>query len=175
MAKSGGVRRVAGYGVSSIAVALAAWALGGGQQAAAADDKQVGVNAAVNPAAQGTPPGLETRRLVLGQDIVSNERITTQTGGQTQILFVDESALTVGPNSDLTIDKFVYDPESGKGQLAMSAARGVARFVGGKISKLDNSVTLQTPAASIGIRGGVFLVYLGADGRLDIVFLYGKS
>ena len=52
--------------------------------------QRVGVNSAVNPNAMGIPPGGLPRRLVLGQDVVFNERITTEAEGQTQVLFVDE-------------------------------------------------------------------------------------
>src|ERR1700685_2376112 len=80
--------------------------------------QQVGVSSAVNPDANGTPPGAASRQLVIGQEVVHDERINTSTGGQAQLLFLDESAMTVAPNSDITIDNFVYDPDSGKGQLA---------------------------------------------------------
>jgi trimeric autotransporter adhesin len=137
--------------------------------------QKIGVNSAVNPDASGTPPGAATRQLILGQEIVHNEHVVTGPAGQTQILFLDESAMTVGPNSDLSIDNFVYDPNTGKGQLAMNATAGVLRFVGGKLSKNEDSVTLKTPAATIGIRGGVFLLNLAKGGKLDVVFLYGKG
>src|SRR4051794_26986525 len=93
--------------------------------------QRVGINSAVNPDATGTPPGATARRLVIGQEVVFNERITTTTGGQTQLLFLDESSMTIGPNSDLTIDEFVYNPNNGAGRMALSSARGVLRFVGG--------------------------------------------
>ena len=83
--------------------------------------------------------------------------------------------MTIAPNSDVTIDEFVYNPDTGKGELAMSATRGVLRFVGGKLSKNENAVTMVTPTGTLGIRGGVFLMDLGADGRLDVVFLYGQG
>ena len=46
----------------------------------------------------------------------------------------------------------------------MSASAGVLRFVGGKLSKNENAVTLRTPAATIGIRGGIFSASLAAAG-----------
>ena len=141
----------------------------------AAAQEKVGTNSAVNPNADGTPPNLPTRRLELGQDIVHNERVVTSTDGQTQVLFLDASAMTVGPNSDLTIDDFVYDPNAGDGKLAMSMTRGVMRFVGGKISKLEGGVTTRTPAASIGIRGGVFLLSVSPNGQVQVIFLYGRE
>src|SRR5215469_176786 len=153
--------------VSSVAAAL-------GAVDAAAQEK-VGVNSAVNTNAAGTPPGGVTRRLVVGEKVVFHERIATDTGGQTQILFLDQSSMTIGPNSDLMIDEFVYDPNTGNGKLAMSATKGVMRFVGGKISKLENAVTMQTPSATIGIRGGVFIMDQQTMGPLDVVFVFGKG
>jgi hypothetical protein len=123
---------------------------------ATAADEQVGVNSAVNPAGTGTPPSGPTRQLMIGQDVVFKERVDTTSVGQTQIMFLDESSMSVGPNSDMVIDEFVYDPKANTGKLAMSATRGVFRYVGGKISKLEGGVTVDTPVASIGIRGGAF-------------------
>ena len=52
--------------------------------------QRVGIDSAVNPAAMAIPPAGAPRRLVLGQDVLFNERITTGAEGQTQVLFVDE-------------------------------------------------------------------------------------
>jgi trimeric autotransporter adhesin len=138
-------------------------------------DQRVGIDSAVNPNAMGIPPGGLPRRLVLGQDVVFNERITTEAEGQTQILFVDESTLSVGPNANMVIDQFVYDPNAGAGKFAASLTRGVFRFVGGKLSKQENAVTMRTPTATIGIRGGVMLVDLTPGGKLSVIFVYGKG
>ncbi len=142
---------------------------------AALAQQRVGVNSAVNPNAMGIPPGGLPRRLVLGQDVVFNERITTEASGQTQVLFVDELTLSIGPNANMVIDQFVYDPNAGTGKLAASLTRGVFRFVGGKLSKQENAVTMRTPAATIGIRGGVVLVDQMPGGKLDVIFVFGKS
>ncbi|MBV9553805.1 MAG: FecR domain-containing protein [Alphaproteobacteria bacterium] len=137
--------------------------------------QKVGVNSAVNPDATGAAPGADVRRLVLGQEVVHDEHIATGAAGQTQILFLDESAMSVGPSSDVTIDNFVYDPNTGGGRLAMSATKGVLRYVGGRLSKIENGVELRTPAGVIGVRGGVFLMTLTPRGALNVVFLYGKG
>ena len=158
------------------AVTLAVLSLGAGLTGGpAAAQQRVGVNSAVNQDATGIPPGAAARRLVLGQEVVFNERITTGPEGQTQILFVDQSTMTVGPRSDMVIDEFVYDPNAGTGKLAASLTRGVFRFVGGKLSKQDNAVTMQTPSATIGIRGGLILVDLTPDGQLQVIFGYGAG
>src|SRR5215472_5148166 len=56
-------------------------------------DERVGVKTAVNPAGTGTRPSGPTRRLMIGQDVVFNESATTESSGQTQILFLDQSSM----------------------------------------------------------------------------------
>jgi trimeric autotransporter adhesin len=160
---------------AGLRVALVAGLLVAGGATEGWSQEKVGVNSAVNPDAQGTPPGGVARRLVIGQDVVFNERITTSAAGQTQLLFVDQSAMTVGPNSDLTIDQFVYDPQSGTGKLAMSATRGVLRYVGGKLSKQDNAVTLRTSTATLAVRGGAFIADIQSNGTTEAVFVFGNG
>jgi len=146
--------------------------LGGGLASA---QQRVGVYGGVNQQATGTPPGQNARRLVIGQEVVYNERVATSDVGQTQIAFLDESSLSIGPSSDLTIDQFVYDPRSGTGKLAMTTTRGVLRFVGGKLSKQDNAVTLSTTAAVLAVRGGAFILNQQPNGSMEAIFLYGRG
>jgi hypothetical protein len=134
----------------------------------------IGVAAAFNPEMTGTPPSGVAKSLAVGQLIEFNERIATTATGQTQIIFRDESRLSVGPESNVVIDQFVYDPAAGTGKLAMSAAKGLFRFVGGQVSKFGE-VALDTPAGAIGIRGGIFIAQISPDGELTVVFVYGKE
>ena len=92
--------------------------------AAAEADVKVGVTAAVNPQAIGQPPTEPERVLMVGTDNFANEKITTGPAGQLQLLFVDGSSISVGPEANLTIDQYVYDPNTKKGKLAVSAAQG---------------------------------------------------
>src|SRR5688500_1153948 len=85
---------------------------------------EIGVAAAVNPMAHGTPPAQDSRVLRIGTDMTANEKVATGPRGQAQLLFLDGSALTVGPNSDIVLDAFVYDPETKDGELAFSATKG---------------------------------------------------
>ena len=87
-----------------------------------------------------------------------------------QVLLVDGSTFTVGPGSDLVIDKFVYDPKKKTGEVVATFSKGVARFVGGKISKNVGGVTINTPAGALAIRGGM------AQGNDKIwSFIYGSE
>src|SRR5438105_3622787 len=108
----------------------------------------VGKTAAVNPLATGS----SGRMLTLGAEVVHNERIRTSGGGSLQLLFVDRSTLSIGPNSDIVIDEYVFDPKGNTGKMSVSLGRGLMRFVGGQISH-DGNASVTTPTALIGIRG----------------------
>ncbi len=144
---------------------------------AAAAATQVGVAAAVNPDAEGTPPGESVRSISLGQNIIHNERIVTGEGGLVNILLVDGTSLTVGSNSDLTIDSFVYDPDADTAQVAATLTKGVLRFIGGRASKTGGA-TIDSPVGTVGIRGGIgiFGVFDGSGGSEQPAFhcLYGN-
>lgn len=130
---------------------------------------EVGRAAAVVPQASGTPPSQAARVLQIGLDMVQNERVQTGPEGRAQLLFLDGTALTVGPNSDLTLDEYVFDPAAGSGRIALSATRGVFRIVGGKISK-NEPISLRTPTVTIGVRGGVAFANVGETVSAGFVF-----
>ncbi|WP_421726157.1 FecR family protein [Bauldia sp.] len=117
----------------------------------------VGAAAAVRPSSTGTPPGGSVRTLQVGTEIVSRERIQTTGSGSLQVMFNDKSTMTIGPNSDLVIDQFVYDPGASGGTFATSLTRGALRFVGGQISHTEGA-TINTPVATLVVRGGAALV-----------------
>jgi hypothetical protein len=101
--------------------ALGALALAAVAGNAGAQQQTVGVNSAVNPDVRGLPPGAPARQLVLGSDVVFKERITTSPQGQTQVLFLDKSALTMGPTR--TLRSTVHFVSGGTGKLAIGAAQ----------------------------------------------------
>ena len=136
-----------------------------GAGSALADLPKIGVPAAVRPDAHGTPPGADQRILHVGLDLNANERIETGPTGQTHLLFVDGSTISVGPNSFLRLDKFVYDPDAKDGELVVSVSKGLFRFVGGRLSK-NRAVIFKAPHAVIGIRGGVALLQINTPEQI---------
>ncbi|HEX9556703.1 MAG TPA: FecR domain-containing protein, partial [Reyranella sp.] len=118
---------------------------------------RVGVTSGADGDPLGKPPNENERILRIGIDVQANELITTNANDRAHLVFLDGSSLTVGPNARLTIDKFVYDPNTQRGELAINASKGVLRLVGGKISK-NTPITITTPATTIGIRGGITIV-----------------
>jgi hypothetical protein len=135
--------------------------------------QEVGTAAAVNQNSTGTPPGHGLRVLALGARVVHNERIRTDSRGSVQLLFNDRTAMSIGPNSEVTIDEYVYDPRSNTGKLAVRIGKGVMRFVGGQVSHTGEA-TVTTPSASIGIRGGTGIIAV-SNGRTRTINLFGRQ
>jgi hypothetical protein len=136
---------------------------------------RVGVTSTTTGEPLGTPPAQAQRVLKVGIDVFANERIQTKDNDRAHLLFADGSALTVGPNSDLVIDKFVYDPNAGTGDLAISATRGVFRLVGGKITKQGDGATMKVGSATLGLRGGIAVIDASNPGGLDAFFMFGTK
>ncbi|HVV43263.1 MAG TPA: FecR domain-containing protein [Nitrobacter sp.] len=148
-------------GALQLAITTAVLAICG----ATAQAQQVGTASAVNPAATAN-----LKTIIIGQSISHKERIQTKSSGSVQLLFLDKTSMTIGPNSDLTIDEYVYDPSANTGKLAATLSKGALRFVGGQISH-NGDAEIKTASATIGIRGGVMMT----DGKGGIYAGYGTS
>lgn len=158
-------------GSSLIVLALAAGltATPAGVQA-----REAGVAAAVNADSKTLPPQQAEQTLVVGHNVVFDEKITTGPAGQAQLLMLDQSAVTVAQNSSLVIDKFVYDPDTKTGEMALSLSRGLMRFVGGRLSK-NGKATVRTPVATMGIRGGIAIFNVINERTVDVTLLFGEG
>ncbi len=98
----------------------------------------------------------DLRQINLLDDIYHNEVVETGDASATELIFLDETKLALGPNSSLVLDRFVYDPDPDKASFVMTATAGVFRFVSGKLPK--KSYEIHTPTATIGIRGTVLSI-----------------
>lgn len=134
---------------------------------------RVGVTAGAEGDPMGKPPGEAERVLRVGTDVQPNEVITTASNDRAHLVFLDGTTLTVGPNAQLTVDKFVYDPATKKGELAINASKGVFRLIGGRISK-TTPITVATPSSTIGIRGGI-IVFGVEPTQTTSIFVFGDS
>jgi hypothetical protein len=118
--------------------------------------------------AQGQP-----RTVVLSQNEVRNERIATDAAGLLQVLFADGTTLTLGPNSEVVVDSFMFDPSAGTARLQATLTRGVFRFIGGRTSRTPDGVVLSTPFGTLAIVNAGADISLGQDGQpphFDLVF-----
>jgi hypothetical protein len=129
--------------------------------------QQVGTTTAANPSSEGTPPGGSTVALTVGARVVHKEHIHTTPSGSVQLLFLDKSTLSIAPNTNIVIDEFVYDPNSGNGHILVKLTEGALRYVGGQLSH-EGEATISTPSATIGIRGGTVITDVGPNGTTVI-------
>ena len=134
---------------------------------------RIGVTQSTQNNPMGKPPGGVDRVLRVGTDVQANEAITTTSEDRAHLVFLDGTTLTIGPSSSLTIDKFVYDPTTQKGELAVNASKGVFRLIGGRISKTA-AITVTTPSSTMGIRGGIMVFGVQVSATTSI-FIYGNS
>ncbi len=98
-------------------------------------------------------PTSSGRALSAGSDVFENDQLVTGRGN-VQILFVDDTKLVVGPNSNLVIDRFLMRGGNRAQKFSVNALRGTFRFISGSSAK--NAYEIQTANATIGIRGTAF-------------------
>ena len=109
----------------------------------------------------------QVRRLVLKDNVHRDEVIEAEASSAAEIIFLDDTKIVLGPNTRLTLDRFVFDPDPALGKFVMTAGKGVFRFVSGNLSK--GSYVIRTPTATIGVRGTVFAVVIRADGTTVVI------
>ncbi|MDX6768635.1 MAG: FecR family protein [Elusimicrobiota bacterium] len=115
----------------------------------------IGVAAAVRGSVKATAPGGPAGRAVeTGKPVYQNDAVVTGADSKLQILLLDETGFTVGPNSEMTLDEFVFDPATSAGKVSATVKKGAFRFSTGKVARRDpTNMKVGTPVATIGIRG----------------------
>ena len=95
----------------------------------------------------------------IGSEIREYDTLRTGPDGSIGVVFSDDTLLSLGSESVLVIDEFVFAPREGNFSLVLRMLKGTAAYLSGLISKLSpGSARFQTPSASIGIRGTRFVV-----------------
>jgi hypothetical protein len=89
------------------------------------DIARIGVVAAAGGRVELTTPGQVGRVAQSGQPVFMGDLVTTDEKGHLQILLLDETVFTIGPNSAITIDKFVYDPKTQGGEIKASVTKAI--------------------------------------------------
>jgi hypothetical protein len=96
--------------------------------------------------------------------------ITAQTN--LEITFEDDSKVRITEQSELVIDDFVYDANSGTGSMSMKVALGTVQMASGRLAKTSRDrVSIRTPTASITVRGTDFSMTVDEIGRSLIILL----
>ena len=111
-----------------------------------------------------------------GDHFYQNERITTPSGGKTQLLFRDQMTINLSQGSELKVDAFVYDPaKANDNKITTSIKKGAFKFISGKIAT-DNkkAMRVKTPKTQIAIRGTSAVGDIEENGQEQIILLDGE-
>jgi hypothetical protein len=132
-------------------------------------------NIGVASAAQNDVNGITgsgSQAVVAGSHIFQDEVIKTGLKSMAQLIFLDETSLSVGPQSQVTLDKFVFNPSTGAGNVVINATQGAFRFISG--SQASSSYKINTAVATIGTRGTIVDGYK-SDKGLYVIAQEGKA
>jgi len=154
--------------LSTASVAVAVLAMQAGAQA-----QPVGNASAIRPAAVQTMPQGTRTDVHLRDPIIRNAELATAQYGALEVTFLDGSRLTMGQNSRLRVDEYVYSGPGGAGRQTIRYTKGLFRFVSGTIPKKD--VRVDTPTVSIGIRGTIFRSAVQDDGSGAVSVEFGPN
>jgi len=89
-----------------------------------------------------------------GDMVFEADGLKTGADGRLGITLKDDTRVSLGPGSEVRLDRFLFVPAEGRLGLVLNVVRGVMAYVSGRIAKLaPDSIRLETPAAVVGVRG----------------------
>ena len=114
-------------------------------------------------------------RVVSSRDPIRlGDRIITGKESGLQVLLLDQTVFTIGPNARMVIDKFVYDPGKARPQIGVSVTKGVFRFVTGNVAKRNpDGFKIKLRVATLSVRGTYGIVL--TDGKSATIILEGPG
>lgn len=133
-----------------------------------ASAKRIGVASSVKNQVTGSLGG-SVRRLSSGSGVSQNETVATGVASATQLLFRDQTSLTLGENASLRLTRHIYNPSTGAGDVAARVGQGAFRFVSGVAR--PGSYRLESPKTTIGIRGSIVEGYVDPLSRQEVYVL----
>lgn len=99
-----------------------------------------------------------------GMKIYARDHIITGADGSAGIILQDNTIFSLGPNSQLALEEYVFSPEQGRFSLLVNMIRGTFIYLSGVIGKLSpDSIKLETPVGTIAIRGTRFAAKIAGE------------
>jgi hypothetical protein len=90
----------------------------------------------------------------VGHDVFEGDGLRTGPDGRVGITLKDDTRISLGPSSELQINRFVYAPAEGQLAVVIKVVRGIFAYVSGRIAGLaPDAIRLETPQAIVGVRG----------------------
>lgn len=111
---------------------------------------KIGVAAAVRNDVEDATNG---QKMSPGSQLFEQQVVKTGDASSAQLLFLDQTSLSLGPKAQIKLDKFVYDPSRKTGDVVLAATKGAFRFVSG--TQDPRSYLIKTPVATIAVRGTI--------------------
>jgi hypothetical protein len=97
-----------------------------------------------------------------GASLMQGDQLTTGARGSLGVILRDDTVLSLGSASQTRIERFDYEPAQGSFGMVLKLTRGLMEYLSGKISKLaPGSVHIETPVATLGVRGTHLLARVG--------------
>lgn len=94
----------------------------------------------------------------VGSSVFQGSRIRTAKNASIGVTFKDNTVMSIGPDTELTIDEYIFNPNQGQLKFGSNIAKGTLNYVSGTIAKLKpEAVTVTTPSGIIGVRGTHFV------------------
>ena len=94
-----------------------------------------------------------------GTQLFSSDTIISSSDASAGILFTDGTSLAVGPSSEINIENYLFQPDARRYDFSLYMNKGSALYSTGKLGKLSpESVKINTPRATVGVRGTRFIV-----------------
>jgi hypothetical protein len=98
----------------------------------------------------------------VGQEVYAADGLQTGANGRIGVTLKDDTRFSLGPNSEVRLERFNYAAADGGLALVLKIVRGVAAYVSGRIAKLSpDSIRLETPSAIVGVRGTSLAIRVG--------------
>ena len=108
---------------------------------------------------------------VIDFSLNSMDRLETA-NGRMGVTFRDDTTIRLTEHSEVTVDKFVFDPDPAKSSMALSFVKGTGRFISSKTKRIPkDNITIRTNAATIGIRGTDFTLTVKETGETLVILL----
>ena len=123
-------------------------------------------------AAIGDIKNQNNEKLLNGSKIYYGDTIIVNKQSNAQLLFLDQTVITVGEESELTVDEFIYDPETNEGKFVSSINSGTVKVITGEISKNNpDNLEVNVTTGTIGARGTEFVVVAESNDENKIILL----
>ena len=104
--------------------------------------------------------GTSTIPAQAGQPVYEADTLRTGDDGKVGITLKDDTRLSLGPNSEVRLDRFAFAPAEGRLGFVLKVVKGVAAYVSGQIAKIaPDAVRLETPSAIVGVRGTTLILH----------------